>query len=134
MAVITYRGYRLIAMSCLPISSDTLVYGSRDGGHTVYDLDPLLKAKIRACCEELGLAGHTVGLQSSSLVKDFYGPGMLIRVSSRSLRNADAIELMLVILWLCSWSSWRRDSGSRGSFDVEWLVPGRLCSSASSCQ
>ena len=27
-------GFRLIAMSILPISKNTIVYGSNDGGHT----------------------------------------------------------------------------------------------------
>ncbi len=31
-AVIDFKGYRLIAMTQLPISSSTLVYGSADGG------------------------------------------------------------------------------------------------------
>lgn len=32
MALVDYRGFRLIAMSILPIDKTTLVYGSNDAG------------------------------------------------------------------------------------------------------
>jgi len=32
IALIDYRGYRLVAMSVLPITKNSLVYGSNDGG------------------------------------------------------------------------------------------------------
>lgn len=35
--VLDYRGFRLIATSQLPIAPSTLVYGSEDGGNTVYN-------------------------------------------------------------------------------------------------
>lgn len=35
LVLIDYRGYRLIAMSKLPLNSNTLVYGSSDGGNSV---------------------------------------------------------------------------------------------------
>ena len=35
MAFIDYRGWRLHAVSLLPIGDDTLIYGSADGGRTV---------------------------------------------------------------------------------------------------
>ena len=35
MAFIDYRGWRLQAVSLLPIGDDTLIYGSADGGRTV---------------------------------------------------------------------------------------------------
>lgn len=34
VALIDYKGYRLIAVSMLPIGSNTLVYGASDGGKT----------------------------------------------------------------------------------------------------
>jgi hypothetical protein len=36
LALIDWRGYRLIATSALPISEDTIVYGSCDGGNSVH--------------------------------------------------------------------------------------------------
>jgi hypothetical protein len=38
MAVIDYRGFRLLAVSILPISKDTLVYGSSDAGDGVFSI------------------------------------------------------------------------------------------------
>jgi len=40
MTLIDYRGFRVVAMTVLPISPDTLVYGSVDGGKTVVNKDP----------------------------------------------------------------------------------------------
>ena len=38
IALIDYRGFRLVCMSVLPIDEDTLVCGSADGGaHVPYD-------------------------------------------------------------------------------------------------
>ena len=36
MALVDYRGYRVIATCLLPVSSSTLIYGSADGGTTAY--------------------------------------------------------------------------------------------------
>lgn len=36
MALIDYRGYRLGAISILPINKATIVYGSADGGYTIH--------------------------------------------------------------------------------------------------
>ncbi len=47
MALIDYAGYRVIATSLLPISKDTLVYGSRDGGVTVVDKSEDAKQKLK---------------------------------------------------------------------------------------
>ena len=37
MALIDYRGFRIIAVSILPIDCDTLVYGSADAGKSIYN-------------------------------------------------------------------------------------------------
>jgi Clustered mitochondria len=37
MAVITYKGFRVVAVSYLPIGEDTIKYGSCDSGKTVHD-------------------------------------------------------------------------------------------------
>lgn len=36
MALVNYLGFRLVALSILPVSRHTLVYGSADGGQTVH--------------------------------------------------------------------------------------------------
>ena len=47
MALIDYRGWRLQAVSVLPIDGNSLVYGSADGGRTVrkenYAINKLMK-------------------------------------------------------------------------------------------
>jgi hypothetical protein len=40
MALIDYRGFRLVAMSILPISRKTIKYGSADAGLSVHHDDP----------------------------------------------------------------------------------------------
>lgn len=72
MCLIDYRGYRLIATSSLPISQDTIVYGSCDGGHTVHADNSELNSIMEKCFKILNLKGHTAGIGSST--KFIYGP------------------------------------------------------------
>ena len=46
MALIDYRGYRLIAESILPIKDKTLLYGSKDKGETVIAINPDLNLYV----------------------------------------------------------------------------------------
>jgi hypothetical protein len=39
MALIDYKGYRLVAISLLPINNSTLIYGTADAGRTVKSVD-----------------------------------------------------------------------------------------------
>lgn len=48
MALVNYLGYCLIAISLIPISGFSLVYGSNDGGKTMHFDDPLLYQKMKA--------------------------------------------------------------------------------------
>jgi hypothetical protein len=75
MALIDYRGFRLVAMSILPLSTTTttktttttttqsLVYGSRDGGKTIYNSSVVFAAKMEKAALQLNLKGHLCGLQ-----------------------------------------------------------------------
>jgi hypothetical protein len=36
MALVDYKGFRLIAISTLPVSSSTLCYGTCDGGQSIH--------------------------------------------------------------------------------------------------
>lgn len=64
MVLIDFRGFRLVAMSLLPISSKTLVYGSQEAGlrhpkilscnETLYDL-------MKKAAKMLNLRGHKCG-------------------------------------------------------------------------
>ncbi|EGG19006.1 Histidine kinase A [Cavenderia fasciculata] len=68
MALIDYRGYRLVAMSLLPINSETIVYGSSDGGITVHSEDPGFNEKMKQSAQALNLKGHLVGKDSPRLL------------------------------------------------------------------
>jgi len=52
MALISYRGYRLIATPKLPLSSISLIYGSNDAGKTVHSSDVRLNDLMKQA------AGH----------------------------------------------------------------------------
>ena len=71
MSQIDYRGYRLVAISNLPIKgSRTLIYGSADKGETVRN-SPEIRDKMRAVGELLNLKGHRIAKSNEIL----YGPG-----------------------------------------------------------
>lgn len=74
VALIDYKGFRVIAMSVLPISKETLLYGSDDGGATVHADNEELNNLLRAAAKRLNLKGHTVGLKDK---KTIFGPGDL---------------------------------------------------------
>lgn len=60
LAVVDYSGHRIVTMSTLPISNQTLVYGSPDGGARVRRTGPLAEV-IDQACAWLNLAEHDVG-------------------------------------------------------------------------
>jgi alpha-mannosidase len=60
MTIIDYRGYRLLATSRLPISQQTLVYGSGDGGHTVHSDMAEMNGIIKQCAAVLNIKVRTV--------------------------------------------------------------------------
>jgi hypothetical protein len=76
IALLDYKGFRVIAMSVLPITKATLLYGSDDGGATVHAEDEELNRLMKAAARRLNLKGHTVGLKKESK-KTIYGPGDL---------------------------------------------------------
>ena len=61
MALIDFLGVRLIAMSLLPISSRSLVYGTADGGRTVRNGNEELSALVEKASERMKLAPHLCG-------------------------------------------------------------------------
>jgi hypothetical protein len=70
MSLIHYRGFCLIAMSVLPIDGqDTIVYGSPDGGHTVYAEHQTMNMLMEKAGKALNLQAHIVKN------KILYGPG-----------------------------------------------------------
>jgi hypothetical protein len=64
MALIDYKGHRLIASSILPIKAGeqgTIRYGSPDGGKHVYDADAELRKLMEQAGKRLNLKGHMAG-------------------------------------------------------------------------
>lgn len=61
MILLDYRGYRLIAMSTLPITRDTIVYGSCDAGRTIHTDNTHINEKIKEIAGRLHLKEHKVG-------------------------------------------------------------------------
>ncbi|PRP85823.1 hypothetical protein PROFUN_06015 [Planoprotostelium fungivorum] len=59
MTLIDFRGFRLIAMSILPLHK--IVYGSHDGGKTVHADDPLFNRLMSEAAQKLNIKGHAVG-------------------------------------------------------------------------
>lgn len=76
MALVDYLGYRLIAMSVLPISKKTIVYGSSDGANTIHNSDPEFSSKMQLSAKLLNLKAHKVGLTKKSS-KELYSAGDL---------------------------------------------------------
>eukprot|EP01091_Cochliopodium_minus_P008798 TRINITY_DN2050_c0_g2_i9.p1 TRINITY_DN2050_c0_g2~~TRINITY_DN2050_c0_g2_i9.p1 ORF type:complete len:1349 (-),score=401.15 TRINITY_DN2050_c0_g2_i9:136-4182(-) len=71
MALIDYRGYRVTAISLLPIGKDTIVYGSFDAGNTVYDSEPKVNEMMEKLGKKMNIKGHIVGGKKKVLI---YGP------------------------------------------------------------
>lgn len=61
MALVDYRGFRIIAMSILPIAEDTLVMGSADAGRTVRNACSELTGKLVRVARQLNLQPHVCG-------------------------------------------------------------------------
>lgn len=61
VALIDYKGYRIIATSMLPVGPHTLRYGSCDGGRTVLASDPVLNRLMDAAAAGMNLKKHFVG-------------------------------------------------------------------------
>lgn len=64
-ALIDYRGFRLLAMSILPIKKSTIVYGSNNYGHTIHAENKKLGAKMRLAAKKLNIKPHLCGVIKS---------------------------------------------------------------------
>ena len=70
MCLVDYRGMRLIAMSILPLAE--LVYGSCDGGRSVFATDAEMNGKMQLLGTKLNLKAHLAGSTLSKAM--IYGP------------------------------------------------------------
>eukprot|EP01130_Rhizamoeba_saxonica_P012948 TRINITY_DN5500_c0_g3_i1.p1 TRINITY_DN5500_c0_g3~~TRINITY_DN5500_c0_g3_i1.p1 ORF type:complete len:1652 (-),score=317.01 TRINITY_DN5500_c0_g3_i1:577-5034(-) len=71
--LIDYRGFRMMAMSYLPIDKRTINYGSSDGGKTVHNINDRLSDLIKNSAEVLNLKGHLVSGQKLYSAGDLEG-------------------------------------------------------------
>ncbi len=77
------RGYRLTAVSLLPIKKDTIVYGSNDGGQTVHCEPQVHQAMSQLLGKQMRLKAHAAGHEKVVV----YGPGDLEIHKSRVDNN-----------------------------------------------
>lgn len=68
MTILTYKGWRLICISVLPIGSKSIIYGSVDGGVTVHNSDTLLNLKMKKASSLLNLKPHFCGEREAKTV------------------------------------------------------------------
>jgi hypothetical protein len=64
MTLMDYRGFRLIATTRLPLSKNSLVYGSADGGATIKKEDPTLNVLMARAAKHIGIKEHVVGVRN----------------------------------------------------------------------
>jgi tetratricopeptide (TPR) repeat protein len=62
MALVDYRGFRLSAISMLPISPKTVIYGSSDCGHRVFQGDDKLIRELKKAAKRQNIKEHMAGL------------------------------------------------------------------------
>lgn len=63
VALIDYKGFSMLVSSILPINNDSLVYGSADGGRTIFKTVPAVNEKMSHLAKVLNLKPHFVGSQ-----------------------------------------------------------------------
>lgn len=59
-ALVDYKGFRVLAISILPINDDSIIYGSSDAGRTVHSRSPEFNEKIDTAARILNLKPHFV--------------------------------------------------------------------------
>lgn len=74
VALIDYRGYRLAAITKLPINASTLVYGSADGGDTIVNSNPKVDKWMKEAASLLKIKEHRVGADSKTGITKLAAP------------------------------------------------------------
>lgn len=80
MAIVDYRGHRVVAVSTLKISKQSLVYGTSDAGNTLHDAEgyPDIREVLEQMGKDLGLAPHPVVERSTGKVTSNIFPRLLM--------------------------------------------------------
>lgn len=66
LALIDYKGWRVIASSILPIDNTTLIYGSEDGGRTFHDDSNEMREKMIQAAKIINIKGHFLEVLDSN--------------------------------------------------------------------
>nr|BAJ94575.1 predicted protein [Hordeum vulgare subsp. vulgare] len=66
VCLIDYLGFRLVAMTLLPIDSSTIVYGSSDAGHTIHNSNLDMENCMKEISSKFNLKPHICGLGKDS--------------------------------------------------------------------
>ena len=61
MMLIDYKGFRMTVSAYLPVGKDTIVYGSNDGGRTVWNKSSDMHTSMQTAAKKLNLRNHKVG-------------------------------------------------------------------------
>ena len=69
MALVDYRGFRVIAVCALPVDRSTIIYGSCDAGMTVHAKSKRFNAYMKDMAKDLNLKKHLAGWKK---VKSLY--------------------------------------------------------------
>ncbi len=72
VALVMYRGHALLCQSILPITSQTLQYGSQNAGQTILNESPALQSRLQLACQMLRLAPHNVAARNKSHARLLY--------------------------------------------------------------
>lgn len=72
MAAVDFKGFRLLALSLIPINSSTLIYGSSDGGISCINSEPAVADKMKEVADKINIKTHLSGFKDP---KQISGPG-----------------------------------------------------------
>jgi len=61
MSLVDYLGFRVIAMSLLPVSKDTLIYGTADAAKTIHSDSVEFNSLMKKAAARLNLSAHRAG-------------------------------------------------------------------------
>jgi len=75
MALVNYRGWRLVASSVLPIEATTIVYGSPDSRLTVYAEDPVFNEIMKQAAFYLNIKVQSPQAFACSSIDSFHEQG-----------------------------------------------------------
>jgi hypothetical protein len=67
MALVDYKGFRLIAMSTLPVNSKTLCYGTCDGGRSIHGGTDALNRRLASVSRTINVKPHYCGTEQNKV-------------------------------------------------------------------